>query len=413
MADRRYGWAVGQRGTILRTEDGGRTWSAQPNPKLEEQTHLFGVHALDRSGAIAVGEWGGRIYTRDGGNSWADDSLAVGPGDPQFNWLSSDARERVRAGGRVYEDVNLHDVFCLRAEARCWLVGEFGTIFLSADGGATWERGGILGDAGLEPIRLDFEQTQLDPAAVARLTAFAQRIESRTHLKVLVDPFVSDREIGAHYDGGDPEALFEILAARIDAAKGALEQAGLTTDRIRAYNQPPWNHADLAVHDAACVQRYVAGRRAPEAGLAVSVMQNPVLFTVRFANESEGLIAGLGGIILRSADGGRTWRYAQTSRRETLFSVATSGTRGVAVGERGAVQYSEDGGRSWLSPAESRFPPFFGFLRDLCFAPDDAGPGFIVGREGTILRSRNGGESWTQALPPPERRAGEPGPPRR
>lgn len=413
MADRRYGWAVGQRGTILRTEDGGRTWNAQPNPKRDERTHLFGVHALDRNGAIAVGEWGGCIRTQDGGRSWIDDSLAVGSEHPQFAWLSAEARERVRAGGRVYEDVNLQDVFCLRGEASCWLVGEFGTIYRSADRGATWARGEILDDVRVEPIRLDFAQTALDPEAVARLAAFAQRIESRAHLNVLVDPFVSDREIEVYYEGGDPEALFEILAARIDAVRGALEQAGVAIDRIRTYNRPPWNHADLTAHDAAFVQRYIAGRRSREARLAVSVIQNPVFFAVRFANERDGLIAGLGGVILRSADAGRTWRYAETSGREALFSVATSGARSVAVGERGVVQYSEDGGRSWLPPDASRFPPILGFLRDLRFASADARLGFIVGREGTILRSRNGGDSWTQVLPLPERRADRPGSQRR
>ena len=47
MADKQHGWAVGQLGVILRTEDGGRTWRLQPNLKADENTHLFGVHALD------------------------------------------------------------------------------------------------------------------------------------------------------------------------------------------------------------------------------------------------------------------------------------------------------------------------------------------------------------------------------
>ncbi len=413
MADRRRGWAVGQRGTVLRTEDGGRSWSEQPNPKREERTHLFGVHALDGDSAIAVGEWGGRIRTRDGGRSWIDDSLRVGPEHPQFAWLSAEARERARAGGRVYEDVNLHDVFCLPGGPQCWLVGEFGTIYRSDDRGVSWTRGEILDDLREQSVRLGFAQTALDPEAVARLARFAQRIEGRAHLNVLVDPFVSDREIEAYYGGGDPEALFEILAARVDAARGALEQAGVATDRIRTYNRPPWNHAELTAHDAAFVQRYVAGRRSREAGLAVSVIQNPVLFAVRFASERQGLVAGLGGVILHSADAGRTWRYAQTSGREALFAVATSGARGVAVGERGAALYSEDGGRSWLPPDASRLPPIPGFLRDLRFASSDVRLGFSVGREGTILRSRDGGDSWTQVLPLPEHGADPPGSPRR
>jgi photosystem II stability/assembly factor-like uncharacterized protein len=409
MADRRQGWAVGQRGTVLRTEDGGRSWSEQSNPKRDERTHLFGVHAIDGDSAIAVGEWGGRIRTQDGGRSWVDDSLRIGPEHPQFAWLSAEARVRVRAGRRAYEDVNLHDVFCLPGGPQCWLVGEFGTIYRSGDRGATWTRGEILDDLREQTVGLDFAQTALDSEAVARLATFAQRIEGRAHLNVLVDAFASGREIEAYYDGKDPDALFEILAARLDAARGALEQAGLATDRIRTYNRPPWNHAEFTAHDAAFVQRYVAGRRAREAGLAVSAIQNPVFFTVRFANEHQGLVAGLGGVILRSADAGRTWRYAETRGREALFAVVMSGARGLAVGERGAALYSEDGGRSWLPTDASRFPPTVGFLRDLRFASSDVRLGFTVGREGAILRSRDGGDSWTQVLPLPELGANPPG----
>ena len=46
MADTEHGWAVGQLGTILRTNDGGRTWHVQPNLKQDEGSHLFGVHAI-------------------------------------------------------------------------------------------------------------------------------------------------------------------------------------------------------------------------------------------------------------------------------------------------------------------------------------------------------------------------------
>lgn len=404
MADRRYGWAVGQLGAILRTEDGGRTWRAQSNPERGERTHLFGVHALDRNRAVAVGEWGGRIQTRDGGETWIDASFTVGPEHPQFVWLSPDEQEKVRAGGVVYEDVNLQDVFCLREQ--CWLVGEFGTIFRSGDRGETWARSEIVGEVRMDPIRLDFDQIELDPTDVARLAAFAKRLESETHLNVLIDPFVSDREIEAHYASGDPQDLFAIISARLDGAREILGRAGLATDRIRTYNEPPWDYADFAAHDAAFVRRYVEGRRAAQPMLDVSVIQNPLLFTVRFANQSDGLIAGLGGVILRSVDGGRTWRYAPTGRREALFSVAASDARSVAVGEKGVVQYSEDGGRRWAPPGESRFPPVFSFMRDLRFAPDDARVGFIVGGEGMVLRSRDGGDSWIRVLPPRDARAG-------
>jgi photosystem II stability/assembly factor-like uncharacterized protein len=404
MADAQYGWAVGQNGVILRTEDGGATWVEQPNVKRDEESHLFGVEATSPDHAIAVGAWGSRIFTDDGGRTWQDNSLLVGPDHPQFVWLTLEDQEKARSGGKVYEDVTLQDVYCLRGSQKCWLIGEFGYIFHSSDGGRTWTRGDILGGVRMDPILLDFDQLEPDEEDVERLTAFAKEIENETHLNVLIDPYVSEKEIARYYREDDPEDLFDIISARLDETKGVLEEAGLMTDRIRMYNKPPWDYEDFIEHDPTFLQRYIDGRRAKQAKLEISVIQNPFLFTVRFANEQSGLIAGLGGVVLRSEDGGQTWTYVEIGLRQALFSVETTNGRAVAVGEKGLVQYSQDGGLTWAPPTAKQFPSIFTFMRDLRFAPEARQIGFIVGQEGMVLRTEDAGESWTQVLPPPERR---------
>jgi len=405
MADRQYGWAVGQLGTILHTTDGGRTWTFQANPKSDETnpTHLFSVHALDQDRAIAVGEWGGRIRTEDRGRTWEDNSLTVSLDHPQFVWLNFEDQEKVRSGGAVFEDVGLQDVFCLRSTDECWLIGEFGYIFHSEDGGRTWFRGEIEGDVRMDPIELDFDQLELEDEDVERLTAFAEQIVDESHLNVLIDPLVSPREIETYYVDGNPEDLFDIISARLDETKGVLEEAGLMTDRLRMYNKPPWDYEDFMEYDDTFLDRYIEGRRGAAALLKVTVIQNPFLFTIRFSDSRNGLISGLGGVVLRSGDGGHTWTYVETDRRQALFSVAMSDRRAIAVGEKGLVQYSDDGGVSWAQPSEENFPPIFTFMRDLRFAPTSNDVGFIVGQEGMVLRSRDGGDSWTRVLPPRSR----------
>ena len=404
MADREHGWAVGQLGTILRTEDGGRNWVMQPNLKVDEATHLFGVQVVDAQTAMAIGEWGGRIFTRDGGKTWTDNSLTVGVDHPQFVWLTIEDQNKVRSGGKVYEDVSLQDVYCLQDGLHCWIIGEFGYIFISEDSGETWKRGEILGEVRMDPIPLDFDQLDLKDEDIERLTAFAKQIEDETHLNVLIDPFVSNEEIDRYFDGDDPEDLFDVISARLDETKGVLEEVGLMSDRMRMYNKPPWDYADFMEHDDTFLDRYIEGRRADAASLKVSVIQNPFLFTVRFSDPQNGLIAGLGGVVLRSGDGGQSWTYVETDRRQALFSVASNGRRSIAVGEKGLVQYSQDGGVSWAPPTEKTFPRIFTFMRDLYFAPGAQEIGFIVGQEGMVLRTSDGGDSWTQVLPPEGRR---------
>ena len=406
MADARVGWSVGQLGTVLRTEDGGRSWHPQENPKERQGAHLFGVHALDANTAIAVGEWGGRIYTEDGGKTWRDDSLTVDEEHPQFVWLSPDDRARVRAGGAVYEDVSLQDVFCRQGSDDCWLVGEFGYVFRSIDRGRTWLRAEILHDSRLTPIPFGVGEVDLAPADAARLGAFAESLASESHLDVQVESFVSDREIRKMQADADPEWLFDLVSARLDGARGVLEAAGLPADRIRITHAPPWDYVDPAESDPVLLDRYLDARRAPEARLMVSTVQNPVLFTIHFANQSEGFISGLGGVVLISVDAGATWRYVESGSRHTWFSVGTSGQRVVAAGEKGQMAVSEDGGRHWAASDMSRVPSLSGFMRDLEFAPHAPSVGFVVGQQGRVLRSRDAGASWSQVLPTPHSGAG-------
>jgi photosystem II stability/assembly factor-like uncharacterized protein len=399
MADSRHGWAVGQSGTILRTGDGGRSWELQPNQKADEGSHLFGVHAIDDKTAWAVGEWGTRIVTHDGGATWEDRSLTIDLHHPMFVWLTGEDQDRVRRGEKVFEDIGLNNIFCLDPPSqRCWTIGEFGYIFYSEDRGETWERGDIVGDVALDPISFAFNQITLNASDKEQLQEFARRIEDQTHLNVLVDPFLTRKEYDALYKGGDPFPAFDLLSARMDEVKGVLEGAGILSDRLRMPNKPPWDYEDFLEDDANFLDRYFDGRLAEEPQVRVTVIQNPYLFTIAFKDENVGLISGLGGVILRSQDGGRTWRYERVDRKQALFSVTAIDGRAITVGEKGLVRISIDGDGVWGPPPPGSFPETFTFMRDLGFEHNQQ-VGFIVGQQGMVLRSRDGGRNWTRVLP--------------
>jgi photosystem II stability/assembly factor-like uncharacterized protein len=402
MADTKHGWAVGQMGLILRTDDGGRTWRRQPNLKADEGSHLFGVHAVDANTAWAVGEWGTRIYTEDGGSTWQDHSLTIHLDHPMFVWLTTQDQDRVRNGEKVYEDVGLNHVYCLDPPAqRCWIIGEFGYIFWSPDRGTTWERGEILGDVRMDPVAMPFDKILISDEQRDDLTRFAGEIEDSTHLNVLLDPYVSRSEFDKLHDPDDPFPLFDLISARIDEVKGVLEEAGIMTDRLRMPNKPPWDYEDFVADDPTFLDRYFEGRIAASPQVRVSVIQNPYLFTIFFKDETSGLVSGLGGVILRSEDGGRTWRYETVDRKQALFSVTAVDGRAVVVGEKGIVRVSTDGGSTWREPSAESFPSVFTFMRDLGFEHNQR-VGFIVGQQGMVLRSQDGGKSWAKVLPPGE-----------
>jgi len=403
MADTQYGWAVGQLGLLLRTEDGGLSWTRQENPKLGNN-HLFSIEALDANRAWAVGDWGTRIYTADGGKTWADHSLTINETHPQFVWLSLSDQDRVRAGENVFEDVGLNDVSCLPGDRnRCWMIGEFGYIFrtssggVNEDGSAAWVRGQIDSGFDLDPIALGYNSIEIPEAGAASITRLAEAIASAEHLNIAIEPRISQAEIAAFGDESDPYPLFELIEARTQEVQTIAEDAGILSDRLRRRGAPPWDYEEFIAEDPEFLKRYYESRVAETPGVEVEISQNPVLFAVRFQDPQQGLISGLGGVILKSSNGGETWTYENVGRKQALFAVQPLPKRAITVGEKGFVRLSEDGGTTWNEVPG--FPTLFTFMRDVAFDPDGR-VGFVVGQRGTVLRSEDSGQSWDRVLPP-------------
>ncbi len=400
MADATHGWAVGQRGLILRTTDGGRTWQSQDNLKAKEGTHLFSVTAIDRDTAWVVGEWGTRVRTRDGGLTWEDRSFTITEFHSQFVWLTAEEQDRVRRGEKVYDDVSVNDIYCqLLPGTHCWLIGEFGYIFYSNDHGESWQKSSIEGSVEMKPIPVAYNVLEVDDESAAKLAVFADQVKSEGHLNIAVEGLANADEIRDFGSEEDPSELFEMLEARAQDVRGVLEEAGVPSDRLRYRGQPPWDYEDYLEDDPDFLKRYLAGRLNDTPGIKVSVIQNPILFTIRFRDAQNGLISGLGGVILRSEDGGQSWLYKTIERKLGLYSVNSIPGRALAVGEKGLSRVSVDGGSTWTDPEEGDFPTIFTFMRDVGFAPSGR-TGLIVGQGGRILRSTDAGHVWQTVLPP-------------
>src|SRR6185436_4431461 len=113
---------------ILHTADGGRTWKAQKSAVPPEK-HLFGVHALDARTAWVVGDWGAIAVTHDGGETWDDRSLGTA--------VVKVEESPGRTTTTLTDDVILYAISFPDAQ-HGFMVGEFGTVLATADGGETW-----------------------------------------------------------------------------------------------------------------------------------------------------------------------------------------------------------------------------------------------------------------------------------
>jgi photosystem II stability/assembly factor-like uncharacterized protein len=169
--DQNRGWAVGSRGTLLSTADGGKSWQPKPQPTEDAIRDIYFADALqgwllcERNIYDLRSNDEQRAYlmkTTDGGNHWKRVNLrgvnvdarlmralfsnggrgwAFGEGgsiyttrDSGATWIKLQAPTRYLLLGGVFIDENSG-----------WLVGAGATILQTSDGGETWHQSRMPG----------------------------------------------------------------------------------------------------------------------------------------------------------------------------------------------------------------------------------------------------------------------------
>jgi photosystem II stability/assembly factor-like uncharacterized protein len=278
--DQNRGWAAGGKGTLLRTEDGGKTWKTTYTSVDDVVRDIFFV---DEQNGWLVCE--ANVYrlkfnddprayllkTTDGGNKWT----------------------RVDIKGFEVDAILLRAVFS--RGGRGWAFGEGGAIFTTRDAGETWVR-----------------------------------LRSPTRRLLLGGAFVDDDRgwlVGAGAtimqtsDGGD--TWYQSMLPGVD--KSVRFTATSFFD----------NRVGWAVGSAGSVYRTTNGGRTwqrQESGVDVD------LFDVKFVDAQEGWAVGAEGTIIHTNDGGGHWTTERSGTQHQLERVYfTDKAHGWAVGFGGTV----------------------------------------------------------------------------
>ncbi|MCA1789418.1 MAG: hypothetical protein LC667_06050, partial [Thioalkalivibrio sp.] len=109
--DRNLGWAVGHDAVILKTTDGGVNWERMQWAP-DEETPLLDLWLADAETGYAIGAYGSYYVTTDGGETW--DFEPISEDDFHLNRIAS------AGDGRLY------------------IAAEAGMVYRSDDQGATW-----------------------------------------------------------------------------------------------------------------------------------------------------------------------------------------------------------------------------------------------------------------------------------
>jgi photosystem II stability/assembly factor-like uncharacterized protein len=122
--DAKTAWIAGKEGIVYGTKDGGDTWTQL---QTNSNRHIFAIEFPTPERGLAAGDFGTMVRTDDGGKTWTAFRI------PENVVLPESALDTGVEPG----DVNLYGL-SFGDPDHVWIVGEFGTIMASADGGKTW-----------------------------------------------------------------------------------------------------------------------------------------------------------------------------------------------------------------------------------------------------------------------------------
>jgi photosystem II stability/assembly factor-like uncharacterized protein/tetratricopeptide (TPR) repeat protein len=291
------GWAVGDRGTIWHTEDGGTTWILQKTPV---SCTLRSVYFLDASFGFAVGGYyfpfssqgcGVVLSTHDGGKNW---SICQTPNLPVLHRVKIlDPMKIILAG----ESSEYHPT----------------GLFLTLDAGRIWK------------------------------TIYGNKTNGWTAAGFF------DEKTGFGISGQGTAQLFQnetMLSQTPSFGFARLADMKLITEQTPPDNINGWMVGDngliLSTLDRGLRWSVAPGQLPGHSDLPVD------LNTIEAKGNNLWVAGNPGTIIYSSADLGKTWKATpsgvSTVIRKIVFADAQNGW---AVGDLGTILKSSDGGASW------------------------------------------------------------------
>jgi len=401
FVDVNTGWLGSIAGKILKTTDGGQTWSVDSS-----HNSLIKLDFLDADiGFMVDGQ--DFLKTEDGGDSWdlvvpvtftfaINDIAAI---DSQNILVAQGARMAVTHDGGQSWLSNFNHPYVgttnrgidAHADGKAWAANRWRSMLYTEDAGDTWvdQFPAFKGFLGF----VDAYDKQHVLAAGNR-SHLIRTSNSGLDWEELTDNLPPDTDSEGIEMLSDSVYVMvagdEVLSSR-DAGMTWVVDTAIGTGFFRVLTADPM-HNLFALHSGGDIY---ASTDSGRSWLLIEVPSTQARGTAWLSREV-GMASATAGRVYRTEDGGLSWDTVETGATSTLANMTWASDEHVWVLRSGfsdSILYSKDGGMSWAGSALPRRTSW----RNLVF--EDSLKGWVVGGTSTagyIAATTDGGQTWTE-----------------
>jgi len=295
---------------------------------------------------------------------------------------------------------NLYDVATVGLN-HIWLVGGYGAIHYSMDGGKNWSRQVSGTENLLSSVQFLNEKTGWISGTYGTLLV----TENGGNTWVLQNTGTQEHLLGFYFlnkDLGWAVGVMGTILHTEDGGKTWISQREkedvMLNDVCFVDEKTGWVVGEFGtiLHTRDGGKTWVKQKPKTLFAEEDNIWANTVqaLYGVKFIDQSRGWVVGMAGVLLRTEDGGKSWidlRESHKIKKKPLYDVEIKGNRGWIVGSGGNYLLSEDGGKSWQLMDEAIKTRFW--LTGISFSNQDKG--WVVGARGAVVKTEDGGKTWT------------------
>jgi photosystem II stability/assembly factor-like uncharacterized protein len=404
FATTQNGWVVGGNGSLLRSTDGGATWSSQPS--ILRTTPFLGLSiafADDQTGVIAMNN-GLMLRTTDGGNDW----------------------ELLPRTGMVLQKVRK------APDGSLWAVGSLGAIARSTDGGLTWDPFAT----GISTVVFDIDFPDALTAVAACGGGLVLRsTDGGVNWEQHSAPLGTDITSISFRDAGNGFAIQrpKYLLHSTDGGQSWSDTSFTVNELLDVQfisEQTGW----LVSNSPGSVFKTTDGGQSWQF-VAVEQPRRFTFYAVHARDEQNVFLLGTGGALFSTTDGGQNWtQHGDAFTRAHLNGVRAVSDSSAWIFGDGSAFYTGDRGQSWSGSDTISLPGFrsgyalsesriigTGSQGQLMLSTDagaswstqtlttsgqieemdfiDANTGWLTGAHGSVARTTDAGATWTEFDP--------------